>query len=334
MQDAKKIEHMVGQRIMAGFQGTELNAELRFLIDTLQVGGIILFSRNITGRGQLKNLCKSAAQYAKSFNLPPLFIAVDQEGGTVARLKAPDFTEYKGAPFIKTIADALAFTRGVASDLNDVGINMNMAPVMDVFPEGFDSVMSKRVFSTDPHLVARIGSAIINGFQRAGIMAVAKHFPGIGRTALDSHIERPDLDASLENLEAFDLIPFSAAVTAGVSGIMLSHIRYTGIDPEWPASLSPEIACHLLRNKMGYNGLVLSDDLEMGAIGNHYGTAAIAEQLLAAEVDIALVCKTKTTIEEIFASMCRQIHDKMALQKTAVRSSERINALKSKLMAS
>ncbi len=331
MLNTKTVERIVGQRIMAGFHGTDLNHDLCFLIDTLRVGGIILFSRNITGRQQLKTLCMNAAEYARSCGLPPLLIAIDQEGGTVARLKGPDFTEFKGARFIKNEQDAEAFARITAEELCGAGINMDMAPVMDVAPPGFDSIMSKRVFGDDPRWVCKIGCTVIRGLQDRGVMAVAKHFPGIGRTSLDSHMERPDLDASMDSLEAFDLIPFYAAAAEGVSGIMLSHVRYTGIDPVWPASLSPAIAKSLLRNKMSYKGVVVTDDLEMGAIRNHYDTETVMRQVLDAEIDIALICKTKEVIIDAFDAMCRQISDRPVIREKADASENRIHALKARL---
>jgi beta-N-acetylhexosaminidase len=328
VQDIKEIERIAGQRIMAGFIGTELNHDLKFLIDTIGVGGIILFSRNIVNREQLKNLCKDAAAHAKACGRPPLLIAIDQEGGTVARLKTPDFTEFPGAPFIKNTHDAEHFAAITTKELLDVGINMDMAPVMDVVPQGFDSIMSNRVFSNNPLMVANLGCSIINRLQSSGIMAVAKHFPGIGRTTLDSHLLRPDLDASFKSLSALELVPFQAAIDSGVSGIMLSHIRYTGIDNKWPASLSPEIALNLLRNKMGYSGVVITDDLEMGAVENHYDMAVMTRQVLEAEVDIALVCKTRQKIEDAFDFICRQLTDNAAFMKKAGRSANRITALK------
>ena len=331
MRNIKEIETAAGQRIMAGFEGTELNGDLRFLIDTIRIGGLILFSRNITGRDQLENLCKGASEYALMRGLPELLIAIDQEGGTVARLKAPDFTEFPGAPFIETEADAAMFARVTARELREMGINMNMAPVMDVAPENVDSIMSRRIFSRDPRTVSKIGTIIINGLQRRGIMPVAKHFPGIGRTTLDSHFHLPDLETDLEDLEAFDLLPFKAAIENDVAGIMLSHVRYISIDPEWPASLSPEIAVNLLRNKMRYNGVVFTDDLEMKAISNHYEIPAIAGQVLEAQVDIALACKSGSVIEKTFESMCRLMKDSRQLAEKAEFSIPRIANLKSRL---
>lgn len=290
-------QQIAGQRIIAGFRGTVINKELKHLISTVKVGGIILFSRNIENAAQLNKLCADAQAYAASIGQPPLLIAVDQEGGAVARLRAPEFTEFSGAPAMKDIADAISFSDITAAELNSAGINMNMAPVLDVAPIGVDSIMADRIFGRDPERVSEMGAAIIDRLQQYRIMAVAKHFPGIGRTTADSHIDRPDLDVSLAELESFDLIPFKAAIAHHVSGIMLSHIRYTTIDPEWPASLSTKIALSLLRNQLGYTGLVMTDDLDMGAIRNHYNSQTVIRRILDSNIDIALICHTTSFIE-------------------------------------
>ncbi|MGM0453673.1 MAG: glycoside hydrolase family 3 N-terminal domain-containing protein [Thermodesulfobacteriota bacterium] len=328
MDSAQTIAHIAGQRIMAGFYGTTLNTDLKFFIDTVGVGGIILFARNIENRQQVKRLCADAQAYAQSCGTAPLMVAVDQEGGPVARLKAPDFTEFAGAAAMTSTADAAAFADITARELSDAGINMNMAPVMDVAPAGFDSVMADRVFGSDPAWVAQMGTTIIQRLQQKQIMAVAKHFPGIGRTTADSHIVRPDLDAPRDLLAAFDLLPFTAAIESEVAAMMLSHIRYTAIDPVWPASLSPAIVGTLLRQSMGYDGAVITDDLEMGALRQHYDMPAIIDQVLFADVDIALICHTRKDIETACAHMIQKINDNAALLEAGSRSLARIAALK------
>jgi beta-N-acetylhexosaminidase len=282
-------DQWVGQRLMVGFNGTEFNDGLRYAIDTFKVGGIILFSRNIVSPPQIEALCGSAQAYAARCGQPPLFIGIDQEGGVVARLKPP-FTQFAGNPAIKTIEEAIAFARITARELAGIGVNMNMAPVLDVTPEQGPSIMQKRVFGSDPQWVAQMGAAVITHLQANGIMAVGKHFPGIGRTVLDSHDDLPDLDADPASLARRDLVPFQAAVRAGVCGIMLSHIRYTAIDPVWPASISETISAEWLRRRMGFNGLILTDDLDMGAIAKHYGIDDIVPRCLQAGVDILLIC--------------------------------------------
>ncbi|MBU1182614.1 MAG: beta-N-acetylhexosaminidase, partial [Proteobacteria bacterium] len=157
-------EQIAGQRLMVGFDGTELTRELMFLIDTLKIGGIILFTGNIKNPGQIKNLCKSVQDYARSCGQPPLIIAIDQEGGQVARLKEP-FTQFPGNPAMKSEEDAAGYAETTASELLEVGINMNMAPVMDVAPESAGSVMSGRIFGSDPYWVSKMGVVVIERFQ-------------------------------------------------------------------------------------------------------------------------------------------------------------------------
>ncbi|MBA2880578.1 beta-N-acetylhexosaminidase [Desulfosalsimonas propionicica] len=287
---------MAGQRIIAGFQGTGINADLKHLIRDLCVGGIILFSRNIETLGQLRRLTADVQKYAKDCGRPQLFVAVDQEGGSVARLKAPDFTEFGHAANFSGKTDAARFARITAAELADSGINMDMAPVMDVADPGIESVMTRRAFGTNPGYVAEMGTEIINGLQKKRIMAVAKHFPGIGRTTLDSHLDLPDLNTPAQSLHARDLVPFQAAVKADAAGIMLSHIRYMAFDRNWPASLSAAVAERLLRAEMGYNGLVMTDDLEMGAVENHYDMETMISQIMAAGIDIALICHSMDKI--------------------------------------
>jgi len=183
-------EQLAGQRLMVGFDGTGLDEDLKFLIGQIKAGGVILFSGNLEAPGQIKDLCFAVQDFAKQCGQPPLFIAIDQEGGQVARLKEP-FSQFPGNPHMRHEADAVHFAEVTAAELNQVGINMNMAPVMDVAPQDINSIMAKRAFGGDPAWVSRLGVKIIEHLQQSHIMAVAKHFPGIGRTRLDSHLQLP-----------------------------------------------------------------------------------------------------------------------------------------------
>jgi beta-N-acetylhexosaminidase len=322
-------EQLAGQRLMVGFEGTEFNEDLKFLISRLNVGGIILFAINIESPDQIKDLCRSIQDYARTCRQPPLFIAVDQEGGQVARLKEP-FTIFPGNPHMKSEEDAVRFAEITATELNQVGINMNMAPVLDVSSEGSGGVMAKRTFGDNPAWVSRLGVKVIEHLQLNNIMAVAKHFPGIGRTALDSHLDMPVLHDGLSMLEQFDLIPFEAGIRNGVSGVMLSHIFYSQLDPQWPASLSPQIAKNLLRKQMQFNGLVLTDDLDMGAITKHYDIQTAVHQILAADIDLTLICHKGPSIEMAFEEMAKEITDSPAIKASGIESVERIMKAKSK----
>jgi beta-N-acetylhexosaminidase len=322
---------LTGQRLMVGFDGTILNEDLKFLIDRLKVGGIILFAGNLQTPDQIRDLCHGVQEYARRCGQPPLFIAIDQEGGQVARLKEP-FTQFPGNPYMKSEADAVLFAEITADELNQVGINMNMAPVMDVAPEGTDSIMAARAFGSDPAWVSKMGVALLENLQHKNIMAVAKHFPGIGRTTLDSHLDLPVLDDDLSVLERFDLVPFKAAIQHGVSGLMLSHIFYTSLDSLWPASLSMRIAKDLLRKRMGFDGLVMTDDLDMGAIIRHYEIRTSIRQILAADIDLALICHKGPNIEIAHEEILREITDSPAMKAKAIESALRIERVKKKYL--
>lgn len=324
-------KQLAGQRLMAGFNGTRLNDELIFLIDTLKIGGIILFSRNLTSPDQIKDLCMSVQKYAVKCGQPPLFISIDQEGGQVARLKEP-FTQFSGNPYMKDEEDAEHFSEVTAFELKDVGINMNMAPVLDVASEGIKSIMGKRSFGNDPVWVSKLGVTVIEGLQRNGIMAVAKHFPGIGRTVLDSHIEMPSLDADLQALESSDLRPFYEAIKHEVAGIMLSHILYSKIDIKWPASLSTKIAKDLLRNSMGFDGIVMTDDLDMGAIKSNYEIKIVIKQILSADIDIALICHKGPNIKIAYEEILRDLNDSKNIKAKAKECVQRILKTKEKYL--
>jgi beta-N-acetylhexosaminidase len=324
-------EQIAGQRIMAGFEGTELSGGLKFLIDTVKVGGVILFSGNIKTPEQIKNLCLSVQDYAASCGQPPLIISIDQEGGQVARLKEP-FTVFPGNPAMKTREDAEHFAATTASELYGVGINMNMAPVMDVVPEGISGIMSGRVFGSDPAAVSDMGVAVIESLQRNKVMAVAKHFPGIGRTVLDSHLDLPLLNAGSGDLESFDLIPFKAAIRHSVAGIMLSHILYAGIDDKWPASLSVKIARDLLRDSMGFDGIVMTDDLDMGAVKKHFDIKTSVGRILSAGIDMLLICHEGPDIETSFEEILKNMRDSEKIRKDAEKSTGRIIFYKKKFL--
>ncbi len=315
---------------MLGFNGLELNEELKHVIRKFRAGGIILFKPNISSPDQLQRLCADAKAYARDCGLPELFIAVDQEGGAVARLRDP-FTEFPGNPHVRTQDDARTFARVTAGELWDMGINMNMAPVMDVAPQGVDSIMKARVFPGDAALVADLGCTMIRGFQTRGIMAVAKHFPGIGRTVRDSHFLLPVLDADLETLKSSDILPFEAARDAGVSGIMLSHISYPRLDPDWQASLSTRIARDLLRRELGYQGLVMTDDLDMKAICHDVETCV--RRIMVAEIDLALICHSGPNIQKARDEIIRLLETDEGVFEAGQESIKRILTAKARFLS-
>lgn len=329
MVKAQSIENLAGQRLMLGFDGRALDSGLKTMIKDFRAGGIILFRYNVESHSQVRTLCTEAQAYAQSCGLPPLFIAIDQEGGVVARLRHP-FREFPGNPHIHTPDQARAFARDCGQDLLDLGINMNLAPVLDVVPEGMPSIMKERAFPGDAGQVAELGTEVITTFQDAGLMAVAKHFPGIGSTVKDSHLTLPVMAADRQALEARDLIPFRAAIRAGVAGVMLSHISYPALDKEWQASLSTVIARDLVRRDLGYQGLVLTDDLDMKAISLDMDTCM--KRVLEAEVDLALICHTGPGIQQGYDALCRYLETDPGLKERAERSFGRIMAAKTRFL--
>ena len=324
-------EQAAGQRILPGFNGLELNDSLRFLIDTLKVGGLILFKRNIESPNQVTDLCHQAHAFAKACGQPPLFIAIDQEGGTVARLPPP-FTRIPGASELASPEEAADYAKITASELSRIGVNMNFAPVMDIAPKNFPSVMAKRSYGDTPFRVSAMGCEVIRTLQDTNILAVAKHFPGIGRTTLDSHLDRPVFDTERQALEDFDLIPFKSAIETGVSGIMLSHILYNRIDPNWPASLSPVIANEILRKDLKYDGLVMTDDVDMGAIQKYYDMETVIGQADLAGIDLVLICHEGPDQESAFRHFLRMVGEK-PIPETTDGSLERIFRAKARYLA-
>jgi len=322
---------VAGQRIMAGFDGIVLNEEIKYLIGELKIGGLILFAANIETFDQVKLLCSSAQEYALSLDLPPLFIAVDQEGGKVARLRPPDFTHFPGNSHINNTEQAVEFAGVTAKELASVNINMNLAPVMDFIPQGFDSIMKGRAFPGSCEKVAELGVCIIKEMQKKSIMACAKHFPGIGRTKIDSHLDLPVLESEPEFMEKNDLVPFAAAKKADVAAMMLSHILYPGYDKKWPASLSPKIAKNLLRDKIGFQGLVMTDDLDMKAI--KYDIKICVQQILESEIDITLICHSGPDIKTAFLEIYRMISGNEQLRAKGMESFKRILKIKKKYLS-
>jgi len=324
-------KHMAGQRLMIGFDGIDLNEDLKYLIKHTQLGGLILFRRNIEAPEQIRHLCNSAQSFAKDCGLPELLIAIDQEGGTVARLAHP-FTVFPGNNHMQNQADAVNFAQISARELIDVGINMNMAPVLDIAFDPQASIMKERAFGSDPDWVAQMGLRVIDHLQAGGVMSVAKHFPGIGRTVLDSHLELPYLDTDEDDLWNRDCKPFRQAIAHGVSGMMLAHICFQALDEEWPASLSKKIARNLLRHRMGYDGLVMTDDLDMGAIKKHWGIRLVMQQVLDAEIDVPLICHPGPDIETAYESILTFQSDSLGNRSLCERSVERIMRLKKRYL--
>ncbi|MFH7326365.1 beta-N-acetylhexosaminidase [Desulfurivibrio sp. C05AmB] len=286
-------EREPGGLLMVGLPGLTIDDSTRELIHHQRINDFILFKRNVADPEQLTRLCAELAQTCRQAGLGPPLIAIDQEGGSVSRL-GPPFTQFADARRLaegpEPEAALRAYARTCAAELGRVGINCNLAPVLDLCPAGQGYYMERRVLGADPAVVARLGVLVIQTMQAHGLAACAKHFPGLGFARLDPHREISALTRSRAELEQDDLPPFQAAAAAGVAAIMTSHTIYPALDPERPATLSPTILTELLREKMGYQGVIVSDDLEMGAISRHHEVAEAALASIQAGADLLLIC--------------------------------------------
>jgi len=279
----------MGQLLIAGFNGTQIPVELRLLAKEFGLGGVILFARNIVEPEQVAELSFEAARLVPNM---PVWVSVDQEGGRVARLKAP-FTEWPPMATLGRSGDArLAerFARAMAAELKAVGITLDYAPVLDVFTNPKNTVIGDRAFAQKADEVARLGGVIIRTLQHEGIAACGKHFPGHGDTVADSHHELPLVEHPPDRLRAVECLPFKAAIEAGVATIMTAHVFVPSLDEERPATLSRRVVTDLLRHELQYEGVILSDDLEMKAIAATYEVPSAAVLAIEAGCDGALIC--------------------------------------------
>lgn len=331
---AESLAESVGQLFMVGFTGTEVTPELSDWVATFGWGGIIVFGRNVQSPDQLLKLTQGLQAAAQSRNHRPLLVSVDQEGGRVARLKAP-FTGFPSAAIVgRTGSDQLALevAYALASELRAVGINMDMAPVLDVLTNPANTVIGDRAFSSDPRWVAHLGAAFIQGLQAGGVLAVAKHFPGHGDTLLDSHVARPVSVRPRTQLEACELLPFREAIAAGVDAIMTAHVVYPAWDTQVPATLSPMILTGILRQEMGYPGVIISDDLGMAAVSEALPWEEIPWRALRAGVDLLLICHDRQRQEQAYASVLRAVHDGRVSEDLIAQAVTRVEALKGRLV--
>jgi beta-N-acetylhexosaminidase len=283
------LHRRIGQLAIVGSAGTSVTAELGALVREFDLGGVILFARNVESPGQVAEMAREIRGLAREL---PLWVSVDQEGGRVARLRRP-FTEW---PAMATLGrcgdDGLAdrFGRALARELGAVGISLDFAPVLDVNTNPANPVIGDRALGDRPEVVARLGKVIIRALQEEGIAACGKHFPGHGDTAADSHFELPLVGHAPDRLRAIELMPFRSAVEAGVAAIMSAHVLVPAIDDQRPSTLSPAVMDGLLRREMGFDGVILSDDLQMRAISDRYTIEKAIVGAVGAGCDGVLIC--------------------------------------------
>ena len=300
------VAEKIGQLLIVGIGGKQVSSVAEAHITKRFVGGFILFGRNIQTPKQVAALTSGLQQVAQQTpNAIPLFMAIDQEGGNVVRLE-------KGATVLPgnlalgaTGSQALAEKAGelTAIELAAVGVNLNFAPVMDVNTDPRNPVIGVRAYGESPTLVSQLGKAYIRGLQRNGVMATAKHFPGHGDTDVDSHKNLPIVTHEKERISTVELVPFRAAIASGVAAIMSAHILYPALDDELPTTLSHKILTKLLRQQLGFEGLIITDDMEMQAIDAQYEIGNAAVLAIQAGADIVLMSGTLKKQQRVYNAL-------------------------------
>ncbi|WP_342537845.1 beta-N-acetylhexosaminidase [Sporosarcina sp. FSL K6-1540] len=290
--DQMTLEEKVGQLLVIGVEGTSFSSEMDNLIRNYHVGGVIIMGRNVATTNEILQLINGIKK-ANEHNKIPLFLSVDEEGGRVSRLPV-------GIPKLPTSAqigklndESVSYRSGtyLAGVLNEFGYNMNFAPVLDVNSNLSNPVIGDRSFGSDPYQVAKLGISTMRGMMDNGIIPVVKHFPGHGDTVVDSHKVLPKVETTLESLRNVELVPFKKAIEEGADAVMVAHILFPALDPDYPSSMSKAIITGLLRNEMKFEGVIITDDLTMGAIANDYTIPEAAVQSFIAGSDQLLVVR-------------------------------------------
>lgn len=322
MSDADKV----GQLLMIGIHGKTLNDDAKFMLNEYRVGGIILFDRNMESKAQVKSLITDINKTGKSAGLTPLFIGIDQEGGAVARMedqliKVPPAEELGKEP----IEQAVSLAKQSGTELKDLGFNINFAPVADL------GLTYGRSFSTNPDDVVRYASAVGKAYDEAGLWYSYKHFPGIGKTDVDLHADTSVVPVSKETLLNEDTKVFVDLIKQSkpnTYAIMVSHAMYPQIDAAHPSSLSKAIITDWLRKDMGYNGVVVTDDMDMGALAKHYTFSDMAVQSILAGSDILLVCHEYEHMQEAYNGLMKAVKDGRISKERLDESVKRILLMK------
>ena len=288
------LRREIGQLLIGSLPGTTITQEMQSLAREFQLGGVTLFKRNIEAPEQVAELSNDLQGLSSEL---PLWVAVDQEGGRVARLRAP-FTEWPPMATLGRAGDgtlAHRFASALAAELTAVGITLDYAPVLDIHTNPKNPIIGDRALAEDAETVAKLGARIIRGLQENGVAACGKHFPGHGDTSVDSHLALPLVEHPPDRIRRVECVPFREAIRNDVAFIMTAHILVPALDEQKPATLSPAIVRGMLREELGFNGVILSDDLEMKAIADTYSVPDAAVQAIAAGCDGVLVCRAHST---------------------------------------
>jgi beta-N-acetylhexosaminidase len=317
---------MLANLLIVGFDGYEMSTDLKAIMNSSELGGVILFKRNIKDAKQVTKLNKEILNFNKTN--PPL-ISVDQEGGRVARLKDIT-TNLPAMGEIKSEQDAYLVGETLGMELRALGFNLDFAPVCDVVVNKDNQVIGDRSFSDNALIVAKLASQIILGLQNNQVAACAKHFPGHGDTSIDSHFFLPTVTTPKEVILERDLEPFRMAIKNNVDTIMTAHILAKNLDSYWPATMSYEILVNILRKQLGFNGVIISDDLEMKAIFDNYDLETIIEKSLKASVNMFIVSQDLKLANKILDILENFYTNNEELRILITESINKVNILKNK----
>ncbi|HEX7065232.1 MAG TPA: beta-N-acetylhexosaminidase [Bacillales bacterium] len=332
------LREKIGQLMLIGFEGTTVTPRVANIIKEDKIGGVILFPRNIQTPEQVLRLNIELQSLARNSNHPfPLFVTTDQENGIVRRLKA-GVTQFPGNMLLGAVDDREAtrkVSRAAAAELKALGLNMNLAPVLDVNNNSQNPVIGVRSFGERTEDVAEQGVAFIQGHHDAGVMTTVKHFPGHGDTALDSHSDLPVITHSMERLEEVELPPFVEAINAGTDSVMMSHIYFPALDrqKDLPASLSKNVTTGLLREKLGFAGVIMTDCLEMNAVVKMTGTVEGALEALKAGSDLLMISHTYELQIEAMNRIEQAVKEGEVDEELIDRAVERVMKLKKKQLS-
>ena len=324
------ISYAVGQRLMAGLPGTEIDAEFAALVRECKVGNVILFRRNIESRSQLTRLCRELRELIEGETGAAPLIAIDQEGGVVTRL-SDDMINTPGGMALAAAGGNSAYRSGyiTACELREAGVNFNLAPVLDVNSNPNNPVIGVRSFGDDPERASKLALGFMRGTLDGGVMACGKHFPGHGDTAVDSHLGLPLVEKGREELEKCELLPFRRAIEAGIPAIMTSHVLFPALEPDrLPATMSRRILTGLLRGELGFKGVIISDCMEMQAIAKYYGTVRGAAASIAAGADIVCISHTASLARETAGLLRAELEGGRLSEEEFLASTGRIEAAK------
>ena len=323
------LDEKIGQMIITGFNGSEYNDDMDRLINEYKVGGVILFARNIEDSNQMIDLTRALQE---NNNNLPLFISIDEEGGRVSRLP-DDVEKFPSAFTIGLINDQqTAYENGkeIGYTLKRLGINLDYAPVLDIYNNENNTVIGDRAFSTEESIVSTMGIATMEGIEDSDIIPVVKHFPGHGDTEVDSHYGLPIVYKTLEELRNFEFIPFVRAIESGCDVIMVSHIILNEVDSINPASLSKIVISDLLRKDMGFDKVVITDDMSMGAITSIMSIEEACIKSIEAGCDILLLGNAYEEIEQVINSIKLKLYNGEISEEQINKSVKRILELKKK----